>query len=267
MTNKKSNLLTQKTTEPLKTPTLTMMGKGKKIFFNILAVIAVTSAVTASFIHRFFPGSYENEKIIKLNEERNDLKKSWNEKELNLDEQFLGDKYTKEEYIKIKRNNEKKRIADFKVIADKRKVYAHDFSFNGRASLSYWLFLFGLVFTFFIVCCYLAIKDHKLKKNNLLKWYEPHVSVAFMFVALFWMYHLIFAETYDFSIGFYTLFLVIVLIPTSYFIYHVLRRAFTIEEKLLENIRIMVSHILKNTKEEKEDEKWEVLDKVSKNGL
>ncbi|MFL0065545.1 hypothetical protein V2595_07910 [Tenacibaculum maritimum] len=222
--------------------------------------------VTATFPHRLFLGASDNPNIIKLDKERASLKEYWNLKEIRHDSLFKNNLITKVEYFNTKDINKKKRIADFKGISKKRKAYALSFSFNGRSSKNHWFWVFGVLISLLISSCFLAIKDARLKKAGLLKWYEPHASVAFILVSLFWLYHTIFKTSNDFELSIYTLNLLFILIPISYFLYHFLRRTIRIEDRLLENIRELVSYILKNTKDDKEEEKWELLDKVSKNG-
>ncbi|CAL2095920.1 conserved membrane protein of unknown function [Tenacibaculum sp. 190524A02b] len=252
--------------EQLKIPTQTTTEKAKKYSRSIVAVIFLVIGITASFPHKFFTPTSKNPKIYKLNKERATLKQFWNHKEYVHDSLFKNNLITKEAYFSIKATNEKARITAFREISKKRKLYTHEFAFNGRGSLNYWLWLFGVLLSLFICASFLAIKDARLKRAGLLKWYEPHASMGFILVSLFWLYHAIFKTSNDFSLSIYTLYILAVLVPLSYFIYHFLRRTFVIEEKLLENIRDLVSHVLKNTKEDKEHEKWELLDKVSKNG-
>ncbi len=220
--------------------------------------------ITASFPHRLL--SPKNPEIAKLNKERAQLKKNWNLIESKHDSLLAINTISIADYLKIKSENSAMRIKDFRGISKKRRELVNNFSFNGRSSLHFWLWVLGIFISLLICSFFLAIKDIRLKKAGLLKWYEPPASISFIAVSLFWLYHTIFQRTKDFELSIYTLYLVLVLIPLSYFIYHFLRRFSTIEEKLLENIRILVSHILKNTKEDKEKEKWNVLEKISENG-
>ncbi|CAM1344634.1 DUF805 domain-containing protein [Tenacibaculum amylolyticum] len=258
--------LTRQTTEQLKIQTQTTTEKVKNKFTGILAVIFLVIGVTASFAHRLFTKAEENPLIIQLNKKRSQLKKNWEEKELTHDNLFKNNSISKEKYFKIKEYNKKQRISDFKKISKERKALAHDFSFNGRNSKHYWFWVFGVFLLMFIITIFSSLKDYRLYKAGLLKWYEPYSSIVFILISLFWLYHTIFKKNYDFSIDFYLVSLVVILIPLSYFLYHFIRRVFTIEEKLLENNRNLVSHVLNNTKEDKENEKWELLDKISKNG-
>ncbi len=250
--------------EKLKTSIQTTTVKVNRIIIGILAVIFLLIGITATFFHRGW--SEENPKIKKLNKERTVLKNYWNKRETKHDSLFINDLISKETYFKIKIENEVKRKSDFKKISSKRKVIAHNFSFKGRTSFSYWLWIFGIFLTQFIISCFLILKDNRLRAVGLLKWYEPYASISFIMVSLFWLYHTLFRTSKDFEFTFYTYVLVIILIPTSYFVYHFLRRFLFIEEKLLQNIRDLVSHVIYNTKEEKEEDKWDLLDKISKNG-
>ncbi|WP_299134626.1 hypothetical protein [uncultured Tenacibaculum sp.] len=246
--------------------TQTTTEKVKKYSVGLIAVIFLLIGITASFTHKLFLPAGENPKILQLNKERSLLKKSWNSKEKNHDSLFINNLISKNEYFQIKTSNKKQRILDFRNIGKKRREYAIEYSFNGRNSFHYWLWVFGISLTLFIVSCFLAFKDARLHKEGLLKWYEPKAVISFIAISLFWLFHAVFKTSYDFELSTYLFFLLAVIFPLSYFIYHFMRRLYSIEENLLENIRNLVSHVLKNTKEEKENEKWELLDKISRNG-
>ncbi len=223
--------------------------------------------VLSSFIHAAFDSANKNPEIILLNKHRKELRSYWEKKEFTHDSLFINKLITKKVYFEIKKQNKIERYNSFLSVSKKRKIIAHDFSFNGRNSLHYWLWVLGVFVSLFVISINSSLKDYRLKKAGLLKWYESHVSVAFMFISLFWLYHTIFKKNYDFSLDFYLLILVSVLIPLSYFLYHFIRRLFTLEEKLLENIRDLVGYVLKNSKhQDDEEEMWDVLEKVADNG-
>ncbi|MCF2875402.1 MULTISPECIES: hypothetical protein [unclassified Tenacibaculum] len=246
--------------------TQTTTEKVKKQTTGILAVIILVIGIAATFLHRSFIPAEENPKIVKLYSERSQLKKYWNNEERKHDSLLKNNLISINDYLSIKEKNEKLRVQDFRKISKKRKLFANEFSFNGRNSFHYWLWAFGIFILMFIISIFSSLKDYRLKKAGLLKWYEPHASIVFIFISLFWLYHTIFKKNYDFSIDIYLGILVAILIPVSYFIYHFIRRIFTLEDKLLDNIRLAVSHILKYTKEDKEEEKWNTLEKVADNG-
>ncbi len=240
--------------------------RNNHFFTKILSIFILIIGIVASFTHRLFLPADNNPKIIALNEEKKLLEEKWDKKEFLNDSLFKNNSITKEEYFIIKDLNKKVKSADFRRINNKRKTYVEDFSFNGRSSLHYWLWVFGSFISLLICSCYLALKDAKLKSAGLLKWYEPYAGIGFISVSLFWLYHTIFNSTGYFGYSLYILF-VVLFIPLSYFVYHSLRRmSINIEDKLLENIQDLVSHVLRHTKKDKEKEKWELLDKISKNG-
>jgi len=217
------------------------MEKGKKYLTHILAVILLFIGVTASFVHKGFPAKDPLKK--ELTKERGRLKESWNLKEQKHDELLLSGKITRAEYKVIKDQNELDRIHDFKDVASRRKVIAKDFSFNGRISKNFWFWMLGIFTTMLICSSYLAIKDARLKKAGILKWYEPIASISFIAVSLFWLYHTIFQTTRDFKLSTYTLYLVLVLVPLSYFIYQVLRSIKSVEDKLKNAIKSLIDFI------------------------
>ena len=251
-------------TEQSKEKTKTTTAKGRKLSFGFMAVVLLLIGITASFWHKPIPNKNPIDKII--TKDRSALKKYWNAKEAAHDSLHENGLISKAEYFRIKRENEKERVSDFKGISKRRKIAALDFSFNGRSNANFWWWVFGTHLTLLIVSCYLAIKDNRLKKVGLLKWYEPHAAISFIAVSLFWMYHTIFMTSKDFPLSIYTLYLVLVVIPVSYFIYHTLRRITVIDEKHLETIRLLITHGLKYTRKDKEDELWQILDKAQKNG-
>lgn len=231
---------------------------------RIVAVFLVFIGITATFFHKIFPTNDIKQNLV--TEKRNQLKSNWNTKEAELDDLLKSGNILIIDYLEIKKKNEGNRIADFKEIAKERKKVAVDFSFNGRANANFWFWVFGTHLTLLIISCYLAVKDIRLKKVGLLKWYEPSASISFIAISLFWIYHTIFLKSRDFQFSTYTTILILIIIPFSIFLYHSLRRIVIMEERLLSNVGDLVSHVLHYTKEDKEKEKWDVLDKVSKNG-
>jgi len=217
------------------------MEKGRKYFLYTLAVILLFIGVTASFWHRPLPA--KDARKIALNKERSALKKHWNLVEFNHDRLLANGEISIIDYLKIKEDNEAGRKSGFQGITKRRKTLAYDFSFNGRPSKNHWFWMLGIFTTLFICSCYLAIKDARLQKAGILKWYEPIASISFIAVSLFWLYHTIFQTTRDFKLSTYTLYLVLVLIPLSYFIYQVLRSVKSIEDKLKTAIIVLIDFI------------------------
>jgi hypothetical protein len=252
--------------EQLKIQIQTTTGKGRSKILSIIAVVLLLIGITASFTHGFATKADDNPELLNLSKERSILKKKWMKIEFEHDSLFKNNLILKAQYFKIKDINESKRIMDFRLISKKRRSITHAFSFNGRNSFHYWLKVFGMSLTFFIVACYLAFKDALLHKKGLLKWYESKASISFIAVSLFWLYHSIFMTIKDFDNTTYILFILGVSFPLAYFIYHLVRRFFVIEKKHLENIQTLVSHVLNFTREDKEDEKWDTLEKVASNG-
>jgi len=218
-----------------------------------LAVTLLLLGVTASFLHKPLPAkdSRKNE----LSSERSALKKNWNLIEYNHDRLLEKGLVSTIKYLKIKDENEVNRKAGFQKITAKRKFLAYDFSFNGRPSKNHWFWMLGIFTTLLICSSYLAVKDARLQKAGLLKWYEPIASISFIAVSLFWLYHTIFQTTRDFEVTTYTLYLVLVLIPLSYFIYHALRGIKTMEDRFKSAIRNIFTYIYDSEKDLKEEKK------------
>lgn len=202
----------------------------KRFLINIFAVIFIFVGITASFFHR--PFSDKNPEIKKIDQERALLKKSWNLIEHRHDSLLKNNLISKNEYFRIKQTNEKLRIQSFRTIAKKRAKAHADFSYNGRSSFKYWLFIFGVFVTLFTSSCFAATKDYRLKQTGLLRWYEPYTSISYISVSLFWICHTLFRTSTDYDLTTYSLIVLITVIPVSYFIYHFLRKSFFIEKKL-----------------------------------
>ncbi len=221
---------TQVMTETQKVPTHATTETVKRFLINVFAVIFIFIGITASFFHR--PFSDKNPEIKKIDHERALLKKSWNLIEHGHDSLLKYNLISKNEYFKVKQKNEALRIQSFRSIAQKRATAHTKFSYNGRSSFKYWLFIFGVFLTLFVSSCFAATKDYRLKQAGLLKWYEPYTSISYISVSLFWICHTFFRTSTDYGLTTYSLIVLITAIPVSYFIYHFLRKSFLIEEKL-----------------------------------
>lgn len=230
-----------------------------------MAVILLIIGITASFLSKPFPSKDIKQKEITT--KRSSLKVTWNKIELNLDRLLLNNLIEKKEYLIVKAKNEKSRVLAFRGISKERRKTAIAFSFLGRSSFSFWLKEIGILLCLLTVSIFAINKDRRLKNKGLLKWYEPAAGISFLSVSLFWLYYMLFQTQRDFDLSTYTFYLLLVTIPPlAYFVYHFIRRKGSIEEHLLNNNRILVSHALRHTKDEEQDEMWNVLEKVSKNG-
>ncbi|MBC8753919.1 hypothetical protein H2O64_04505 [Kordia sp. YSTF-M3] len=103
----------------------------------------------------------------------------------------------KEQYIE--KSNIKSELYSNKIKAcnKEKRAIINSFKFNGRKSFHYWLFIFGLSFSFFFLAIrytYRIIYDHK---NTHLKKSLFFEASAWMAVSLFWVIHSVFVKSAD----------------------------------------------------------------------
>ncbi|QHI38673.1 hypothetical protein IMCC3317_40670 [Kordia antarctica] len=103
----------------------------------------------------------------------------------------------KEEFIKIFHNKSDIYIDKIKKCNKEKRIIINNFKFNGRKSFHYWLFIFGLSFSFFFLAMrysYRIVIDHK---NKYLKKSLALEASAWMAVSLFWVAHSVFVKNAD----------------------------------------------------------------------
>ena len=120
-------------------------------------------------------------------------------------QQLKNDEISKDEYIatfeEIKTSSKK----ELKVYTATKKQLAIEHSFNGRSSFRFWIFVFGLSFSFFVLAIryvYFNIKNNKsilLKKSFILE------ASAWLTVSFFWVLHAVVARNSDFDTKAYLL--------------------------------------------------------------
>ncbi len=202
-----------------------MMGKsekkiGKGISQNILGSIKGVFAfflVTLSLFNIFFDSKSEDiadndkkyDKVVADRKEktliyRNQLKN----KELCVEDFIL-----KTDQLKLTCN---KKIETLN--KEKRKI-KQDFSFRGRSSFHFWIFVFGLITALFYFSCKSLFDE--FSKGSTFK--HQFVSISGLLISGFWFIHLIFYTQKDFSKNTYFFWIFTFAILFSVFTYFIVR--------------------------------------------
>ncbi|WP_271770396.1 hypothetical protein [Aquimarina algiphila] len=163
-----------------------------KIIPIIKGVVAFL-VVTLSLFHVFFSNTTpEIEKQKQVYKSLVKERDTFFEKNL---VSFQEGKLSKDEYIELT----SKAFIDYKSrlkeIVKTKNAYAIEFSFQGRSSFHFWIFVFGLVAALFFFSCK-SLKDDFLRGST----FKFHfVSLSGILVSGFWFIHLIFLTQKDFN--------------------------------------------------------------------
>ncbi|WP_156169196.1 hypothetical protein [Kordia jejudonensis] len=157
--------------------------------------IVLIFIITMSLIHVFY-----NDKYDKLTAHKKTYKPIISERkaiEMDLLTDLQNNKISKTEYIsKLLAHKElyAKKIKDYN---KEKKELAYEFSFHGRNSFHYWLFIFGLAFSFF--CLALRYTYNMIVNSNNKSLTKSFVfeSSAWLAVSLFWVFHAVFVNNAD----------------------------------------------------------------------
>ncbi|EDP95081.1 hypothetical protein U8527_08635 [Kordia algicida OT-1] len=198
--------------------------------YEIFKGIALCFIIVMSLFHSFFPNTTpeleRNYKFYKtLLAERDSVENlliTQLENKKISNSEFRNKFYSNKTYYKkeIKNcNNEKRKIA-------------HAFSFNGRRSLHYWLFVFGLSFSFFILSIRYTYKQllYLKKSNKLLKKAQILESSAWISISIFWVIHSIFVRGSDLPTPVYASILFSICLLIGYSVFYLIK--YFVENKL-----------------------------------
>lgn len=193
---------------------------------SIIKGIVLLFAITMSLFHVNFD-DISNEQIthkktyLPIIKERNSSQKL-------LLAQLENNEITKEQYIKLYKEKYafyKGKINNYN--SKKRElVKIHDF--NGRKSFHYWLFIFGLSFSFFFLAVRYAYRIIIDSKDKYLKKSLAIEASAWMAISLFWVGHSIFVKSSDLPTYVYAAIMfcicLMISISTFYFIKYLINR-------------------------------------------
>lgn len=242
------NSPTRETMEPLTTKTFW----NNKILPLIKGVIAFL-VVTLSLFHVFFdakvPGvsevMQEHKEVVQ--NRNNTLKENLS---LLKNNQISNENYIK--IVEITLANSQERL-DF--LKNEKKVRARAFSFRGRSSFHFWIFVFGLVTALFFFSCKSLHDD--FSRGSTFKFH--FVSLTGILVSGFWCIHLIFLTQKDFQQNKYVLALVIATSLFAAFTYFLIKYYTYKDDIIYKQLsfleRIRASHYPKIAKKAKYAEK------------
>ena len=148
--------------------------------------------------------------------------------------QLATDEITKNTYVDRLRLNTTFYKEKIKECNKEKREIIRSFSFNGRNSFHYWLFVFGLSISFFFLAIRYTYRINIDYKNKHLKKSLIVEASAWIAVSLFWVIHSVFVQNADLPTPVYAglMFSVCLLIGVSifYFIkYLIHRKTHTIE--------------------------------------
>lgn len=218
----------------------------KQKIYSLLRGIVIFFLITISLFHVYFD-SYPTAAVEKNNSHYDFLISSRDSVENSLIKQLAIGKITKETYIeKLSENKSyyKKQVSLCN--AEKRQIL-RDFSFNGRNSFHYWLFIFGLSISFFSLALLYNYRIVKNSKNKFLKKSLKFESISWTAVSLFWVIHSIFINKADLPTTFYAIvtFSICLVIGYSifYFIKYLVHKKVHTLESYKNSIRRLISLI------------------------
>ncbi len=198
--------------------------KIKNLFKGIVAFIIVTMSLFHIFFNSSPPKLAQNNKDYKeIIKNRNLLQAKYLE-ELNQ-KKITSDKY----YLEITKllSESKKEI---KKVNNEKRAINNEFSFRGRRSFHFWIFVFGLVLPLLFFSCKSLYQD--ILRGD--KYKSQFLSLTGIVVSFFWMIHLIFFTQKDFSKNSYILIILVCAIFCTFFTYFLIKQKINILIKKVE---------------------------------
>lgn len=235
----------------MSTPQVQVKEKTTQTKRNSIAILTVLSILIVSsfFIHEFIPS--KTLKYIKAKENHLLLKK---ERTIALNAIKKAAKGT------VEYSNYKEKVRLTNIAWENLLVVKKEDRFLGFSNLQQFLGEFGWAFGLFLysISCYIiscrernSFKDIKL------------IHIPVIFISVFYILYTI--QPYpDYPKSSYIFASFILTVFLSLIVYKLVKINSNFIFNLKENIRDLVGFVLKNTKESKDDDKWNLLDKVSK---
>ncbi|WP_430413124.1 hypothetical protein [Kordia sp.] len=210
----------------------------KSIFKGMILFIIIIMSLTHIYFSNQPNGTRENyleyKSIIKERDSIQNL----------LILQLNNSTISKEEFI-LKFNSKSEHYKDkIKVCNKEKRAIINNFKFNGRKSFHYWLFIFGLSFSFFFLAVrytYQIITDHKkkyLKKSLVLE------ASAWIAVSLFWVIHSIFVKNADLPKPVYTSIMFIICLLIGFSIVYFIKFLVSRKEHTLQSYKASIIRLI-----------------------
>lgn len=190
---------------------------------SIIKGIALFFIIAMSLLHIFL--DEQSPEMVSHAKTYRPIINARNEGSQLLLEQLKNNTITKEEYIISYESIMHTAKKDLAAYNKKKYNLAMEFSFNGRSSFSFWMFVFGLSFSFFVLSVRYTYFNFKKNKDNTVKRSFLFESCSWISVSLFWVLHALFATTEDFGTTFYLLLGVLISVLMSFAIVLYLKQA------------------------------------------
>jgi hypothetical protein len=211
--------------------------------YSLLRGIVIFFLITISLFHIYFD-SYPTKSVEKNNNHYDYLTSSRDSIENSLIKQLAIGEITKEIYIdKLSKNKSyyKKQISLCN--AEKRQILK-DFSFNGRNSFHYWLFIFGLSISFFSLALLYNYRIVKNSKNKFLKKSLKFESISWTAVSLFWVIHSIFVNKADLPTALYAIVTFSICLAIGYSIFYFIKYLVNRKRLTLESYKNSIRRLI-----------------------
>ncbi len=215
-------MLTHQTTE---LSTMTTIGKSK-YFFKSLFVFFI---VSLSLFHIFLDS--KPKKIEANNLAYKETIKNRNSKQALYLEELKEGNLSVQEYYNLATSlmlNSKEKIK--KINIGKRKIN-ENFSFRGRSSFHFWIFVFGLVTALFYFSCK-SLFDEFVRGST---FKHQFISISGITVSMFWGIHLIFFTQNDFNKNTYVTVIIFLAVLGAFFTYNLVKY-YTYKDNIITNL-------------------------------
>ncbi|WP_438712687.1 hypothetical protein ACSTS3_10745 [Aquimarina muelleri] len=174
---------------------------------------------------------------------------------------FEEDLISKAEYLSLVKSSFIFYKNKLKNSSAKKRKLAEKFSFRGRSSFHFWIFVFGLVTALFFFSCKSLHDD--FSRGSTFKFH--FVSFTGILVSIFWFTHLIFLTQSDFTQNKYIAAILIIAVLFSIFTYYLVKyysyKDNLIDKQLSFLERIRVFHYPRIAKKAKYAEKAGLIEK------
>lgn len=224
-----------------------MVFKLKEILFTLFSFLMVTM----SLYHVFF-----NSSDAVVNEQYSLYAKKVKERDEEIISYYqrIGDEKAENIYLNYKEELNK--------IKDHKNLYVKEFSFRGRASFHFWLYLFGLVTLGLFFSCKSLYQDIINGRN--FKVY--FISICGITISLFWIIHLFFMTHKDFNQHNYVGLILACSIMFGIFGYHSIKYVANKKikrKKLFEEAKNIIEQLEKKVLAKQEEQRAEERQRIS----
>jgi len=161
-----------------------------------------------------------------------------------LIQNLLNDSLTKQEYALAVIEHKKLFKEKLRACNNEKKNIAYDFTFNGRNSFHYWLFVFGISFSFFFLALRYTFRIISEVKNGDLKKSLIFESIGWIAISLFWVIHTVFKKTDDLPTIIYAITMFSVCIVLGFSIFYSIKYLIHRKEHTLKSYKASIINLI-----------------------